>query len=320
MRDIRPEEYIWEVTMQITRRRLLSAGATVLAAQGLLRPTSLWAATELAVEGRSIITLSDGMLMLPREMVVGDLADAQVTSILNEYGLTGDTFTPACNLTLLRDGDRTMLFDVGSGPDFMPSAGKLAEAMDAAGIDPSDVTDVVFTHGHPDHLWGLLDDFDEPVFPDAAYHMGRVEWDYWMDPATVENIDAGRQAFAVGASRRLPLIEGRVTLFDDGTEVLPGIVARATFGHTPGHMAFEVGMGSDAAMVVGDAIVNHHLAFELPEAQAASDQDPERGAVTRVELLNELASRQIAFVGFHLPEGGIGHVAREGDHFRFVPA
>ncbi len=306
--------------MQITRRRLLSAGATVLAAQGLLRPTKIWAATELTVDGRSLVTLSDGMLTLPREMVVGDLPADQVTPVLEAYGLNDDTFTPACNLTLLRDGDRTVLFDVGSGPDFMPSAGKLSEAMEAAGIDPGDVTDVVFTHGHPDHLWGLLDDFDEPVFPDAAYHMGRVEWDYWMDPATVDTIDAARQAFAVGASRRLPLIEDQVTLFDDGAEVLPGIVARATFGHTPGHMGFEVALGSDSAMVVGDAIVNHHLAFALPAEHAASDQDPERGAATRVELLNELASRQITFIGFHLPDGGIGHVAREGDQFRFVPA
>lgn len=92
------------------------------------------------------------------------------------------------------------------------------------------------------------------MFPDAAYHMGRSEWDYWWNPETVNTIGDARAAFAVGARRRMERIEDRVVLFDDGEEVLPGLAAVATVGHTPGHMSFELRDGSNAAMIVGDAI------------------------------------------------------------------
>ena len=111
-----------------------------------------------------------------------------MTDIVTRYGLSTDQLTPPCNVTLYRDGTNTVLFDVGSGPDFMPSAGKITEAMDAIGLAPEEVTHVIFTHAHPDHIWGLLDEFDEPLFYEAAYHIGRQEWEYWTDPATVDTI------------------------------------------------------------------------------------------------------------------------------------
>ena len=124
---------------------------------------------------------------------------------------------------------------------------------EGAGLAPEDVTHVVFTHCHPDHLWGVLDDFDEPLFYEAQYMMGRAEWDYWWNPETVNEIGEARAAFAVGAKRRMEAIEDAVTLFDDGQEVLPGIAAIASPGHTPGHMAFEVRQGSQAALVATTA-------------------------------------------------------------------
>jgi glyoxylase-like metal-dependent hydrolase (beta-lactamase superfamily II) len=80
----------------------------------------------------------------------------------------------------------------------LPTAGKLFEAPNTIGLDPFDVTDVVFTHAHPNHLWGLLDDFGDMWFPEAAYHIGAEEWDYWTDRNTVSTIRADRQSFAVG--------------------------------------------------------------------------------------------------------------------------
>ena len=100
--------------------------------------------------------------------------------------------------------------------------------------------------------------------PQATYMMGRAEWDYWWNPETVDTIGAARAPFAVGAKRRMEAIEDAVEFFDDGDEVLPGIAAIASYGHTPGHMAFEVRAGDDAALIVGDAIGNHHAAFAAP--------------------------------------------------------
>jgi glyoxylase-like metal-dependent hydrolase (beta-lactamase superfamily II) len=95
-------------------------------------------------------------------------------------------------------------------------------------------------------------------------------------------------------------------------------MAHDTPGHTPGHMAFELRQGSEAVMVVGDAIANDHLALARPDWASGSDQDAEQGIATRLRLLDQLANDKMAMVGFHLPEGGLGRVERNGDAYRFV--
>lgn len=301
----------------ITRRRLVTS--TLAAAALPLLPRPVHAVAALEAGGRTLETLSDGNLVLPGDFILGGMPKDEVAEILGRHGLSTGELTPPCNVTLLRDGTNTILFDVGSGPDFQPSAGRLLEALDALGVAPEAITHVVFTHGHPDHLWGLLDEFDEPVFPEAQHVVGRTEFAYWTDPATVDSIGEARATFAVGAARRLSAIAETVRLLDDGETVVEGVVARSTPGHTPGHLAFEIGAGSDAVLVVGDAIGNHHVAFERPGWESGSDQDAATAAATRTALLDDLATRGLPLVGFHLPRGGIGRVEKAGDGFRFVP-
>ena len=242
----------------------------------------------------------------------------QLPAILERYQLSRKSLSPECNMTLVRDGKHTILFDVGSGPSFQPTAGKGLEALEALDVEPDDITHVVFTHAHPDHLWGLLDDFDDPLFPNATHMIGKSEWDYWMDPNTVDTIGTSRIAFAVGAQRRLEVIEDAITFFKDGEEILPGIASRASFGHTPGHMAFEVRSGGESVMIVGDAIGNHHVAFEKPHWQSGSDQDMEMAAKSRASLLDQITSEKMQIIGFHLPNGGLGRSEKTSDGFRFI--
>lgn len=304
--------------MTLTRRILLQgAGAALgLAASG---HRAAWASTELDLGGMTVQTLHDGNLTLPAEFIFGPMPADELAPIRDRYGLTGPTLTPDCNVTLMRDGDRVVLFDAGSGPAFQASAGKLLEALDVAGLAPEDVTHVVFTHGHPDHLWGVLDDFDDPLFSEAEHMMGRAEWDYWFDPDTVNTIGEARATMAIGARRRMEVIEDAITFFDDGQEILPGVAAIATHGHTPGHMSFELRSGTEAVMVVGDAIANHHVGFEKPGWPSGSDQDQETAATTRTALLDRISADKMRLIGFHLPDGGIGRAERSGGAYRFVP-
>lgn len=302
--------------MKLTRRQIIQNGAAATATAMI--PQHIWAQSTLQADGKTLETLSDGNLVLPKSFAFGETPPDGADAILEKYGITGDAMMPDCNVTLLRSEDRTILFDVGSGQEFMPSAGKLQDAMDTLGVDIFDVTDVVFTHAHPDHLWGVRDDFGDLMFPDATYHMGRAEWDYWTDENTVSTIDEGRVTFAVGAKSRLELLADQITLFDDDQEILPGVLSRLTPGHTPGHMAFEVQMGSESVMIVGDSIVNHHVAFEKPKWLSGSDQDPDTAATTRLGLLDQLSSTQTRLIGFRLPGGGMGHAERQGDGFVFV--
>ncbi|MEL6169729.1 MAG: MBL fold metallo-hydrolase [Pseudomonadota bacterium] len=299
----------------LSRRSLLTAGSAAtlvsLAPRRILAKRALGAA--------SLTTLSDGYLTLPGDFIFGEMPQDSLATVLAEFGQDRDQLTPECNLALYQDGTHTVLFDVGSGPDFMPTAGAIADSLDAAGLGPEDVTHVVFTHAHPDHIWGLLDDFDDLLFPEAAYFMGRDEWDYWWDPDTVNTIGDARAAFAVGAKRRMEVIEETVTRFEDGDEILPGIAAVASHGHTPGHMSFEVRNGGDAVLILGDAIGNHHVAFRKPGWRSGSDQDADRAVATRLALFDRIRADDLAVVGFHLPEGGFGQVDTLGDGYVFAP-
>lgn len=302
-------------SMRITRRNLLTSA---LAASVV--PKMLWASTQVTLGAMEISSLSDGNLMLPGAFILGGMPADEVATLLAKYNLSTETLEPSCNVTLLRSGGRNVLFDVGAGPDFQPTAGKLGLALEALGLTAEDITDVVFTHGHPDHLWGLLDEFDEPVFAKATHHFAQGEFDYWTDENTLSSIGAERTTFAVGAARRLNAIADQLRFFNDGEEILPGVAARATIGHTPSHMSFELRDGSESMLVVGDALGNHHVAFERPAWASNSDQDAALAAQTRLGLLDQLASEQMLLLGYHLPNGGLGRAERSGDTYRFVPA
>ncbi len=281
-----------------------------------LAPARVWA--ELALGNAKVSTVSDGSLLLPGDFIFQHMPEVELAKVLQEAGVPRDRLAPECNVTLYQGGGNTVLFDVGSGPDFMPTAGNVTESLDAIGVAPDDITHVVFTHAHPDHIWGLLDDFDDPVFANATYMIGSDEWDYWWNPNTVDTIGEARAAFAVGAKRRLEAIEDQIERFDDGQEIFPGIAAVASYGHTPGHMSFEIRSGSTSALIAGDAIGNHHVAFHKPGWLSASDQDPALAAKTRAQLCDRLVTDDMTLIGFHLPNGGIGRTEKASDSYRFI--
>ena len=304
--------------MQLTRRTLLQGAGASLALTGL-GPRAIWASTQVQFGTMQVQTLSDGYLTLPGDLLFAPMPQDELAPILARHGVPSGAQKSDCNITLLRDADRLVVFDTGSGPAFQQSAGKLTDALDTAGVAPGEVTHVVFTHAHPDHLWGVLDDFDEPFFPNAEHMMGQVEWDYWINPNTVDTIDTGRTTMAVGARRRLAMLQDAITLFGDDQEILPGVAARATYGHTPGHMSFELRSGSDSVMVLGDAITNSHVAFERPGWASGSDQDQSTAAAARTRLLDQVSADQMRLIGYHLPGGGMGRAERHGDGYRFIP-
>lgn len=304
-----------------TRRGVLKTGLAGAAAAMLPAGfATLGPAAALAFEigDGALMTVSDGNLVLPLEFSYPDAPRDDLVALLADNGLPTDGFEPPLNVPLLRSGERVILFDVGSGPNFMPSAGRLGDNLAAVGIDPAEVTDVVFTHAHPDHLWGLIDDFDELVFANAAYHMGRAEWEYWRDPGTVDAMPEARKSFAVGAQNRLGYLEDMITLFEPGAEVLAGVEAVDTSGHTPGHMSFVLHGGGDPVLIAGDALLHHLISFEHPKWPSGSDQDPEQGIATRLQLLDRLVADKVRVTAYHLPEPGKGRVERDGAVYRFV--
>jgi glyoxylase-like metal-dependent hydrolase (beta-lactamase superfamily II) len=303
--------------MIIRRRTFLGSGlAFASLASTALLPTR--AVSEMSLGEARLRTVSDGNLILPESFVIGDLPEDEAVPIVKAAGYAPDNLEAPCNLALWEDGDARVLFDAGSGSGFMPSAGEIVGNLEALGLAPDDITHVIFTHGHPDHLWGALDDFDEPLFLNAQHYMGAEEHAYWSDPATLDTIGAARQSFAAGAARRLEVLGDGLTLAGAGDEILPGLSMVSLPGHTPGHMGARIVSGGESVLIVGDAIGNAHLALARPEWPSPADQDPDQGIATRISLLEDLAESGETMVGFHLPDGGIGRIeaAEAGYSFR----
>jgi glyoxylase-like metal-dependent hydrolase (beta-lactamase superfamily II) len=264
-----------------------------------------------------ITVFSDGHLTIPTRFLASNVSEADIKTWL---GIIATMVTPPSNVTLVRTPSETILIDVGAGPHFMPGAGKLAENMEAAGVDRKAVTKVVFTHAHPDHIWGTLDDFDdEPMFPNASYLISAAEWNFWMADDVMSKLPKERQNFAPGAKRNLSKIKDKLRTIRPGEDIVTGIRAIDTSGHTQGHISIEITSGRDTVIVLADALTHPTISFAHPEWMPAADHhDPERAVLTRKTLLDRLATDRSQVVGFHLPFPGIGFVERSGTAYRFV--
>src|SRR5688572_26497858 len=195
----------------------------------------------LQVGNIDVLVVSDGVLTLPGELL-GHNADPAVRSAwLDDKFLPPDVLDWALNVVVVRSGDRTILVDAGLGldPDLhLPRAGQLIKRLEAAGIDLAEVTDVVITHMHMDHIGGLLvDGVKERLRPDLQIHIAASEVAFWKSPDfTLTNMPQGfPDALRATAKRFWAEYSGYVRTFEEQYEVAPGVVVRRTGGHTPGH-------------------------------------------------------------------------------------
>ncbi len=302
-------------------RRTVLAGATATLALTSIAPGLADAAQNEIKAGRfKVTTLSDGYLTLPTTMVAPETEAAAREKALAAAGQSGTNYRSPLNVTLLESEKEKILLDAGAGTRFMQSAGKLEEALMDKGLEPDQITHVVFTHAHPDHLWGTINDFDEIAFPSASFHISEAEWNFWMADDVLTKLDEQRKVFAIGAQRNLKAIKERISTFKPGAELVAGLRAIDTSGHTPGHVSFEVGDRRSLMAVLGDALTHPVVSFEYPDWQPAMDQEPDKAVATRKRLLDRLATDKHQLIGYHLPEPGLGRVARKGQGFAFEAA
>ena len=301
-----------------TRRTLLAASAASLAARAL--PAFAAPAPVTFKHGAFEVTVvSDGHLVLPVSFLAPGAPPQERAALLEASGATGAEYNSPTNVTLIRAGQDLILVDMGSGDRFMPSAGRLWDNLKAAGIDKNKITKVVFTHGHPDHLWGSLDEFDEPALPKAACYVAAAEWDFWAGDDAMRGLPAERVGFVTGARRHYAAFKERVTMLRPGDEVATGLQVIATPGHTQGHVSLALA-GGDGLMIGGDALTHPLISFQHPEWRPVADHVPDQAADTRRKLLDRLAAERMKLIGFHLPYPGLGAIERKDGAYLFVPA
>ena len=206
-------------------------------------------------------------------------------------------FTP----TVVRDGTNTMLFDTGL------NAAATTEALGEAGIAPQDVTHVVITHMHGDHIGGMTGDDGTKTFGNAALITGQAEFDHWSG---AEND---------GFKAKIAPFAEEFAFVNDGDSIAPGITAMAAFGHTPGHMTYMLESNGQQLLLIAD-MANHYVwSLGYPDWEVRFDMDKAAAAATRRRVLGMLAADKIPMIGYHMPFPAVGYVAPRDDGFRYVP-
>ncbi len=298
----------------ITRRTLLATSAVSLAASAL---PAFGAPTTFKYGAFDVTVVSDGHLVLPTSFLAPTAPPAERAALLQAAGQTAEQYQSPTNITLIRAGGDLILVDMGSGDRFMPSAGKLWDNLKSAGIDKAKITKVIFTHGHPDHLWGAVDELDDLVLPDATFYVGAAEWDFWQGDDAVRGLPAERAGFVTGARRNYAAIKNKVKMFKPGDDIVTGLRAIATPGHTQGHVSLELA-GGDGLIVGGDVLTHPLISFAHPEWKPTADHVPNVAVETRKRLLDRLAADRSKLIGFHLPYPGLGAVERKDGAYRFA--
>ena len=251
--------------------------------------------------------LRDGELAFPatdREM--SPWSDtAEVASLLTSSGQTDGQVHLSIQPLLVRTGDRVILIDAGAGGQ-MGTEGKLQASLRAAGVEPAQVTDVLISHSHADHIGGLAGADGGLAFPNAVIRMTAAEW---------ADLQANPGSFG-------PLIEAmkpKLRTFEPGAEIGPGVTAVVLTGHTPGHTGYEIVSGVDRLLYIGDAMHSSLVSVQRPELVNGWDSDGAAAIRTREGLLARGASDNLRIYGVHFPFPGIGRFQRQDDGFVWSP-
>jgi glyoxylase-like metal-dependent hydrolase (beta-lactamase superfamily II) len=315
--------------MNLSRRELL-AGASAFAAVGFAGPMAAAKAPMLGnqapywyrfklgdFEGTVV---SDGVLPLgkPEENFTG-LTKEEMGGQLRENFLSVENAVLEQNALVINTGSRLVLFDTGLGSlnVFGPTTGKLLSNLKQAGINPGDIDVVIMTHGHIDHLGGNVADNGSINFPNAQFYITQADHDFWTDYGKVPN---EFKVFADTANKNLKPVRDRLQFVKDGQEVIPGIHAIHAPGHTVGHTMYMIDSGGKQLCFTGDLAHHPVLLLQKPLTEFKYDTDPKQSAQTRVKNLAMFAEKRIPILAYHFAWPGIGHVVKQGDGFRYLPA
>ncbi|WP_425348809.1 MBL fold metallo-hydrolase [Pararhizobium antarcticum] len=265
-----------------------------------------------------VTVISDGLRTSekPQETFGTNQTPEAVAELLMANFLPTDKFANGFSPTLVDTGSDVILFDTGMGEGGRAAgAGQLVAGMQAAGYTPDQVTVVVLTHMHGDHIGGLMEG-GQPTFKNARYVAGQAEFDFWKDPARAGTPAEGGHKGVL--EKVVPLAE-KMTFVGDGGEVVSGITGMAAFGHSPGHMIYRIESGGKGLILTADTANHFVLSLQRPDWEVRFDMDKTAAAATRKKVFDMIATDRLPFVGYHMPFPSVGFIETLDQGYRFVP-
>jgi glyoxylase-like metal-dependent hydrolase (beta-lactamase superfamily II) len=266
-----------------------------------------------------VTTIADGSVVRPSVAAsfgLGRPAD-EIAALARDNFVPHDSVESSYTPTLVNTGRQLILFDAGNDHGRKSNgAGFFAERLPLAGYRPEDIDIVAFTHGHPDHIAGIHDGAGL-VYPNARYVIGRREYDEWIKGDNIPERRADSRALFL---RLMPPIAEKTTFLEPGDDVVTGIRAVESHGHSIGHLAYQVESEGHGLMIWGD-LTNHYVfSLQRPEWHMSLDDDRDQAAATRARILDMLATERLPAAGFHMPFPAVGYIERHASSYRWVPA
>jgi glyoxylase-like metal-dependent hydrolase (beta-lactamase superfamily II) len=310
----------------ISRRGFVISAATAGAAFGLYRPiefvggafaqqASTAEVVKFKVGDIEVIQLYDGVWEKAHDpKFIRNASVDETKAALRAGGLTDAHVPVPFTVTAVQIGGRLVVFDSGTGAQLAPTAGNITKKnlWQAAGIDPSKVETIIITHFHPDHISGLMaKDTNAAIFPNAQIHVPAAEYRFWTNPATTAGAAKRIQAVFPGW-RNIRQFEGEV-------EVVPGIRAVNTVGHTPGHTSYHMSSGNQQLIVLGDVTNVRALNLTNPGWHLIFDADPNVAEANRRKIFDRAVADKVMLTGYHWGSPGAGTIAKSGNGYAFTP-
>jgi glyoxylase-like metal-dependent hydrolase (beta-lactamase superfamily II) len=324
---------------ELTRREIFGAAAAAAAAAtaGVLpaRPahaTAAYAGQQAAgiyrykVGSFECTSINDGARTFPlSDTFVKNVPKEEAAAATEAAYMPKGMVTVPFNPQLINTGSKLVLIDSGLGAGMMgPSKGAVGRTLAnlaAAGIDAKAVDIVLMSHLHPDHTNGIRGADGGMAFPNAEIMVPAKDWEFWMSEENAAKAQSNQMMKDYFANVRKVYagIESKVTRYDWGKEVAPGITSVATPGHTPGHTSFVVASGDSRILIQSDVTNIPELFLRHPDWHVAYDIDPDLAAQTRHKFYDMAAAEKALVVGFHFTFPSLGHVEKDGAGYRLVP-